>query len=196
MLRSQLRLFVAMVFAAGIVALPTMAQSQEGQSSQSVAEAAARAKEAKKKASGKSKVITEDDLPARAAKSGEPAPAANAQAETGSSPATPAGGADTAKEKTRADASGKKGEDPEVTRLKARLAEAEQDLDLTKRETALAQDSYYANPDYARDSAGKAKIDGLQQQVNDKQRAVQELRDRLAARGVKPTSAEPSSPRG
>ena len=196
MLRSQLRLFVAMVFAAGIVALPTMAQSQEGQSSQSVAEAAARAKEAKKKASGKSKVITEDDLPARAAKSGEPAPAANAQAETGSSPATPAGGADTAKEKTRADALGKKGEDPEVTRLKARLAEAEQDLDLTKRETALAQDSYYANPDYARDSAGKAKIDGLQQQVNDKQRAVQELRDRLAARGVKPTSAEPSSPRG
>jgi hypothetical protein len=189
MLRSQFRLGVAIICAGGLFALTAMAQSQEAQSSQSVAEAAARAKEAKKKASGKSKVLTEDDLAGKAAKSGEPGPA-NAQAEAGTSPATPTGGADSAKEKSGA----KKENDPEVIRLKAQLAEAEQDLDLVKREAALAQDSFYSNPDYAHDAAGKAKIDALQQQVNDKQRTVQELKDRLAAIGVKPTSGAPAAP--
>jgi hypothetical protein len=189
MLRSQLRLCAAIVFAGGVLALPTMAQSQEAQSSQSVAEAAARAKEAKKKASGKSKVLTEEDLAGKATKSGEPGPT-SAQAEAGPASSTPTGGADAAKEKSGA----KKEDDPEVIRVKAQLAEAEQDLDLTKREAALAQDSYYSNPDYAHDTAGKAKIDTLQQQVNDKQRTVQELKDRLAAMGVKPTSGAPAAP--
>src|SRR5437879_4744658 len=179
MLRRQLRLCVAIVFASGLFALNAMAQSQESQPSQSVAEAAARSKEAKKKASGKSKVLTEEDLAGKAAKSTEPG-VANAQSETGPSPATPTAGADASKEKSGAK---KKEDDAEVVRLKAQLAVAEQDLDLASRETALAQDSYYSSPDYAHDTAGKARIDALQQQVNDKQRAVQELKDKLSALG-------------
>src|SRR5262249_5914906 len=142
MLRSQLRLCLAMVFATGVFGLGAWTEAQEAQSAQSVAEAAARAKEAKKKASAKSKVLTEDDLAGKGAKAGE-AGAANAQAEAGMSAATPAGAPDTAKEKPGA----KKEDDPEVIRMKEQLAEAEKDLDLAKREASLAQDSYYSNPD-------------------------------------------------
>jgi len=193
MSRHPLRLRFAIAIASGVACFATATPAQEAQSSQSVAEAAARAKEAKKKSTAKSKVLTEDDLSAKTPKAGDQG-IANPQGETTAPPAAAAatgGAAETAKEKP---SGAKKEDDPEVVRLKAQLAEAEQDFDLAKREAALANDTYYSNPDHARDTAGKAKLDGLQQQVNDKQRVVQELKDKLTALGVAPTSAAPAAP--
>ncbi len=188
MSRRHLHFCVAIVFVGGPLAFASVTTAQESQSSQSVAEAAARAKEAKKKASSKSKVLTEDDLAGKAAKAGEP----TASPSGGAAASPTAAGADASQAPAKVDAP--KENDPEVVRLKAQLADAEQDLDFAKREAALANDSYYSNPDHARDSAGKAKLDALQQQANDKQRIVQDLKDRLAAMGVKPSSAAPTAP--
>ena len=54
--------------------------------------------------------------------------------------------------------------------MKDAIAEAEKDADLLRREFALQQDTYLSNADHEHDLAGKAKLDGLQQQINDKQR--------------------------
>jgi hypothetical protein len=196
MLGSRSRTALTVVSTAALCLFLPQARSQESQA-QSVAEAAARAKEAKKKASAKTKVISDDDLDAKRVKPGEqglttPTP----QLETGPPPATAVAAqeaADAAKEKSPPDAPVQKGDSPEVVRLKADLARAEQDLDISKREAALAQDTYYSNPDHSRDTAGKAKIDALQQQVNDKQQAVQVLKDRLSALHASP---QPPSPPG
>jgi hypothetical protein len=192
MLRSHLRVALVILSVLGFFASASLSRSQEAQS-QSVAEAAQRAKEAKKKASAKSKVITDDDLDATKVKPGEQGlTTATPQLETGPPPASAvaaAEAADAVREKSPADAPVEKGDKPEVVRLKAELARAEQDLDLTQREAALAQDSFYSRPDHARDAAGKGKIDALQQQITEKQKSVQDLRDRLAAMGVSLKSA-------
>jgi len=188
------RLNVVIVSVVALLASASVSLCQQAQS-QSVAEAAKRAKEAKKNAPAKSKVITDDDLGTRSVAPDGQAPASPspspdaAQAQRGA----PATEADTAKEKASEAARSEKEEKAEIARLKADLARAEQDLDLTQRETALARDSYYSNPDHSRDTNGKAKLDALQQQIAEKQRSVQELRDRLAAKGVKPSSSAPDS---
>ena len=196
MLRCDLCLARAILVAVFFLPLAVAVQSQDTQS-QSVADAARRAKEAKEKASAKSKVITDDDLDAKRVRPGEqglttPAP----QLETGPPPAADvaaAEAADKAAAKSPADAPAKKTDSPEVARLKAELARAEQDLDPSKREAALAQDTYSSNPDHARDTAGKAKLDSMQQQIGDQQKIVEELRAQLAALQP-PEAAKPATP--
>ena len=65
--------------------------------------------------------------------------------------------------------------------MKAAIADAEKDADLLNRELALQQDTYLSNADHAHDTAGKAKLDALQQQVNDKGQDIDRLKPRLAA---------------
>jgi hypothetical protein len=65
--------------------------------------------------------------------------------------------------------------------MKEAIADAEKDADLLNRELALQQDTYLSNADYAHDTAGKAKLDALQQQVNDKRQDIDRLKTRLAA---------------
>lgn len=198
MLRRDLHIAQAILVVVCFFPLAAAAQSQDTQS-QSVADAARRAKEAKQKASAKSKVITDDDLDAKKVKPGEqglttPTP----QLETGPPPAAAvaaAEAADKAAAKSPADAPVQKTDSPEVLRLKAELARAEQDLDLSKRESALAQDTFFSNPDHARDTAGKAKLDSMQQQIADRQQKVQDLKTQLAslqpAGSSKPATSEP-----
>src|SRR6266567_4605925 len=62
--------------------------------------------------------------------------------------------------------------------LKAQIKEALTGLDLLHRERTLEQDTYFSNPDYVHDTAGKAKLDALKQQESDKQEEL----DRLKAR--------------
>jgi hypothetical protein len=61
------------------------------------------------------------------------------------------------------------------------LARAEEDLKLSQREAALAQDTVYSKPDYQRDKTGKAQLDAMQQQINDRQEKLEQLKTRLAA---------------
>jgi hypothetical protein len=44
---------------------------------------------------------------------------------------------------------------------------------------ALAQDTYFSNPDYVHDTAGKAKLDAQKQQIGDKQEEVARLKARI-----------------
>jgi len=179
-------------------------QSQDQQSSdaqnQSIAEAARKSRQAAKNPSKPSKVITDDDLDkenikpgAQGLNGGAPAeletqpPSAAAVAEAAATPSTPP---DPATEPAASD-------DPEIARVKDLIADAEKDADLARRDMALQQDTFYSNPDYVHDNAGKAKLATLQQQINDKQQEVERLKARLAkleeAQKKKHASAKPAA---
>jgi hypothetical protein len=164
--------------------------TQTGQS-QSVADAARRARDQKKDQNKKiaksaSKVITDDDLDTKNFKPGAeglnvgstpkldtqpPSAAAVASAEAADKAAASA-----------ASGSGRKpGDDPEIATLKERIAQVQKDLDLLQRGFSLDQDSFYSQPDYSRDTAGKAKLDAERQRLNEKQKELDELKTRLAA---------------
>jgi len=162
-------------------------QAQDQQSSdtqsQSIAEAARKSRQTAKNSSKPSKVITDDDLDkenikpgAQGLNVGAPAeletqpPSAAAVADAAATPSTPP---DPATEPATSD-------DPEIAKLKDTIADAEKDADLARRDLALQQDTFYSNPDYVHDTAGKANLAALQQQINDKQQEVDRLKARLA----------------
>jgi DNA repair exonuclease SbcCD ATPase subunit len=171
------------------ICLPTgaRAQSQDaGATSQnsSVADAARRSRDKKKSTSKSAKVITDEDLDRRNSQPGHggfnvgsapqletepPSPQAIASAEASDKASEQQALKDAAEQ------------DAQVVRLKEQVKDAEKDLDLSKRQLALDQDSYFSNPDYAHDAAGKAKLEGEKQQIDDKQQQVERLKTRLAA---------------
>jgi uncharacterized coiled-coil protein SlyX len=79
----------------------------------------------------------------------------------------------------------------ELAALKEQIKQAQSDLDLRQREQALQQDTYFSNPDYVHDTAGKAKLDALKQQITDKQQELDRLKARLAE--LQPTPATPAA---
>jgi hypothetical protein len=177
-------LFAAMSVCAA--ALPN-GQSQDQQSSdaqsQSVAEAARKSRQAAKNSSKPSKVITDDDLDKENIKPGAQGLNVGAPAELETQPPSPAAVAEAAATPstppdpaTEAAAS----DDPEIARLKDTIADSEKDEDLARRDLALQQDTFYSNPDYVHDNAGKAKLAAIQQQINDKQEEIDRLKARLA----------------
>ena len=190
MSRSILRLIVAVACAA--LLLPSLGYAQS-QNSQSVADAARRAREAKEKAAQapqKSKVITDDDIkPSNAkpatdsvASASAPAPTADSNAAAPPPPVDAAAPADT----TAAGAPGANSEtqpnandSSEVAEAKRAVAEAQKELDFLKRALGLDQDTFFSNPDHDRDAAGKAKLAGEQQQIDLKQADVDELKSKL-----------------
>jgi hypothetical protein len=165
-----LRLALPAVLSAALIPAAIHAQSQD---TQSVAEAARRAREQKKAAANAkpARVITEDDVkpatPDAAPASGFPTPPPNAGG-TANPPAAEAS---------------KDAKDPkdakELAELKEQLKQVQSDLDLMQREAALAQDTFYSNPDYVHDTAGKAKLDAQKQQIGDKQEEVARLKARI-----------------
>lgn len=182
------------------ICLPVVPRAQSQDSSQSpsqdssVADAARRSRDKKKNPSTSSKaikVITDDDL---AQRNYQPGPdvlnlgaAANQERIPGSTEA--AAGSETAdkaavqdtKEAQEQDAREAKEQEAEIAKLKLQLAEAQKDLDLAQRQLALDQDTYFANPEYAHDVAGKAKLNAEKQQIADKQQEIEGLKSRLAA---------------
>jgi len=187
-LRKLVIVMPAALFAAMTVpaALPN-GQSQDQQSSntqsQSIADAARRSRDRAKNATKPSKIISDDDLDKENIKPGDQGlpldsppqlevqpPSSDAVAEAAVELSVPA---DPAVVPTPAD-------DPEIGRLKDKIADAEKDADLARRELALDQDTFYSNPDYEHDVAGKTKLAALQQQINEKQQEVDRLKARLA----------------
>jgi type I restriction-modification system DNA methylase subunit len=163
-------------------------QSQDQQSSasqtQSIADAARKSREAAKNATKPSKVITDDDLDKGNIKPGAQGVTMDAPAQLETQPpsaeavaeaaATPSAAPDPA---TVAAAS----DDPAIAKLKESIANSEKDAELARRDLALQQDTFFSNPDYEHDTAGKAKLDALQQQLNDKQQEIDRMKTRLAA---------------
>ena len=206
----------AVVLMASFV-VPTLsfAQSQDD-SSQSVAEAARKAKERKKTAPKENHVITDDTLKLRPASSDfngappagtvintTPTVAAGDSAATDATPAaastevaapTKPGDASTAAadQKKKAEAAAA------AAKTKELLAQVQTQLDILKRELALDSDSFFSNPDYAHDAKGKAKLDDLKRLIGDKQTSVEELKRQLTElaekAGISLDDAKPTAP--
>jgi DNA repair exonuclease SbcCD ATPase subunit len=176
------RLALVAVLSAASLPATVLAQSQD---SQSVAEAARRAREQKKAQATPAKVITDDDVKhaapatpatpaATEAKSAPTAPAASS-ADKATAPTVPTPSGASTEQRAKDEKAAK-----EIAQVKEQVKQAESDLDLAQREQALEQDSYFSNPDYVHDTAGKAKLEGLKQQISDKQQELDKLKARLA----------------
>jgi hypothetical protein len=157
-----LRLAISVVLASALLLAASFAQSQD---SQSVAEAARRAREQKKKSEKPAKVITEDDVKPATPASSEPAAVPGTTNPSAGSVAPGPNDEKNAKE---------------IADLKAQIKQVQGDLDLLQRQLSLERDNYFSKIDYAHDTAGKAKVDGIKQQVGDKQQELNRLKARLA----------------
>lgn len=187
------RIICALLGASICMLTAALARSQEWQSPQStsqdssVADAARRSRDKKKEPSASSKpskVITDDDLDRVHFQPGPDVLNVGASAKSETEHASTQGvaaaeAADNASEQDLLKQA--KEQEAEIAGLKVKIAEAEKDLDLVRRQLALDQDTYLANPDYAHDVAGKAKLDDEKQQINDKQQDIERLKTRLAA---------------
>ncbi len=170
-----LRLTLPAVLSVTLLPAAAFAQSQD---SQSVAEAARKARAQKKNTEKAPKVITDETLDV---KKGDVQSATAEQPRMPGSPEAPAQPAAAAAPGTPASPAAKdQKESKEVADLKVKIKRAQDDLDLLQREQSLENDSYYSQTDYAHDTAGKAKLDDLKQQVTDKQQELERLKTRLA----------------
>jgi hypothetical protein len=188
------------VFPAASPNRQTQDQQSSDAQSQSIADAARKSRQAAKNSSKPSKVITDDDLDRENIKPGAQGLNVGAPAELETQPPSPDAVADAAATLSTppdpANAAAAS-DDPEIARLKDTIADAEKDADFARRDMALQQDTFYSNPDYEHDTAGKAKLAGMQQQINDKQQEIDQLKMRLAkleeARKKKGGSAKPAA---
>lgn len=153
----------------------------ESQDSQSVAEAARRAREKKKDSAKPAKVITDETLDVKKgdvqnAVAEEPkiAGAPEAARESANGAANPA--AADAKTQAAKDEKLKK----EIARVKDELKDALGDLELLQRENRLDQDTYYSEPNFASNTAGKQKLDEEQQKISDKRQEIDRLKAKLS----------------
>ncbi len=207
--RISRRVVLPTVLTATLFSFPARAQSQD-QQTPSVAEAARRAREQKKKSEKPARVISDDNLkPAAAAPAATAPPAAPAPPQSPelapqtqpvtAPPAPPEAATPAAPATTPAEAAPEKKKDSaaksaEAASMKAQVEALEKELDLLKRELPLERDNYYSKPDYQRDTAGKAKLDALQQQITDKQQDLDALKTRLAALLEQLAKEQPASP--
>ena len=184
----NLRLVLPMILSATLLPAFGFAQSQDNQS---VAEASRKARAQKKNAETPAKVITDETLNVK--KDDVQSATAEQLRVPGSPDAQPAPGAANAQAGNAAanppaqDSKNVSGDDKTRAALKERVAlkekikDAESDLDLLQREFKLDQDSFYASPDYARNTSGKEKLDAMKQQISDKQQEIEQLKAKLAA---------------
>ena len=70
---------------------------------------------------------------------------------------------------------------PEAAGIQLKLDQAEQELKVMQREFDLDQNAYYSKTNFAADTAGKAKIDAEQQQIQSLQSEIERLKGELAA---------------
>lgn len=192
--QNSLCLAFALLFAASLLAPLTPAQSQDNQTD-SVAEAARKARAQKKPNDKPAPVITDDILKPSNATAAQSQPGATASSDAATSNASTSAGAQGTSEGADKSASSedKAKADAELARMKEQVAEAQKALDLAKRELALEQDNLYSKTDYQTDTAGKAKVDGLSQQVTDKQQGLEDLKTRLAELQSKADAQAPAS---
>lgn len=188
-------MMIRIAIASLVAALFLPVGSAQSPDSQSVAEAARRAREKKKDAAKPTKVITDETLDVKkgdvqSAVAEEPkiagAPDAKAQAAPGAPTATPANAAAKDEKKERL----KK----ELTDLKEQIKQSLMDLDLLQRENRLDQDAYYSQPNYGSDAAGKQKLDDEKQQISTKQDEVARLKAKLADLQREAGESSPSQP--
>jgi chromosome segregation ATPase len=169
-----------------VAAWPLAAQSQQQGSEQQpatdpVADAARKAREQKKTEPKPKKVYTEDDF------GGVPATASNEKAVAGEK-----AGAGGAAGTTQATGKGEKKdgaptEDQETTwrkrfkEMHAKIAQAEQELNILQRELDKGQVQYYTDPQKALEEQNTRKdIDEKTTKINEKKKEIEELKQKLS----------------
>ncbi len=157
----------------------------------SVAEAARRSREQKKKAAKPATVVTDDTLHPSGSASSTPNQE-NAQPAEPSTSGTTTDQDSKQSDATAADKEKKKKAD--IDALKQRIAEQKEAVKLTQREIVLQQDTFYSNPDYGHDTAGKEKLDALKADLQQKQGVLADLRSKLASLGGTEDPAPASAP--
>jgi len=70
---------------------------------------------------------------------------------------------------------------PEAVSIQRKLDLAKQQLGFLQRQYALDENSYYSRTDFAQDTAGKARLDAEQQQIQSLQSEIDSLSNELAA---------------
>jgi len=153
----------------------------ESQDSQSVAEAARRAREKKKDSAKPPKVITDETLDV---KKGDVQNAVAEEPKIAGAPEAASQSANGAANPAAADAKTQAAKDEklkkEIARGKDELKDALGDLELLQRENRLDQDTYYSAPNFASNTAGKQKLDEEQQKISDKRQEIERLKAKLS----------------
>ena len=169
------------VFAVVLVGAFLSVAFSQSQDSQSVAEAARRAREKKKDSAKPAKVITDETLDV---KKGDVQNAVAEEPKLAGAPDTPKQGANGAANPATSDPQTQAAKDEklkkEIAAVKERLKDALSDLDLLQRENRLDQDTYYSEPNFASDSAGKQKLDDEQRKISDKRQEIDRWKAKLA----------------
>ncbi len=194
---SSLRLTLAMVAACVLLPCGTLAHPQDAKSQrdQSVAEAARKAREQKKKAGKPARVIDEDALKPSPGPTNPPdlqTAKASEPAVRGEAPAAPPASEAASTEQKNDQKEDAKRLAADVAKAKEKLADLQKQEDLLERQLVLDRETVYSNPDSANDAAGKARLDALQQQITDKLQAVSDAKAHLAELQSKLDQVSPS----
>jgi hypothetical protein len=175
-LRALFLLLVATTFWSSAVAAQSSGDS-------AVADAARQAR-AKKKAAGKpAAVITNDTLPSAPSGSAPSSPPG-----APSSSAAPALNPPAPPETPPVDEGEKK---TAIAALRQEIADKQEALDVEQGGLALDSDTYYSKPDFDRDKDGKARLDAMQVDLQQKQNEITRLKTKLASLGALPADAKP-----
>jgi chromosome segregation ATPase len=172
---------------AGLSAAAQEQGSSQQQMGDPVADAARKAREAKKDAPKPKKVYTDDDL-----KKSAPAPDGTASAAPGTATATPvqAAGATAKAEDPNGETAWKK----RFKDHRDKIAKAEKELDILGREAQKAQVEYYPDPQKAMTqqnsradiNALNAKIDAKKKELDQLRQGLDDLEDQLRKSGGDP----------
>jgi hypothetical protein len=175
-----------------LAAAPFSAVRLAAQDEPSVAEAARRARQQKQAAPKPARVIDNDSLPP--ARSAPATPAADSST-TEANPSTPATPSDSnapaqpedasasPTEKGAADADAAAAKKAKIEALKKQIADKKASVDLQQRAIALAQGSFYSNPDHEHDRDGKAKLASLGADLEQEKAELADLQAQLAELG-------------
>jgi len=150
----------------------------------SVAEAARRSRQQKQEAAKPAHVIDNDSIPP------SPTPADRS---ISSSPATDSAAA---AENPPASANDEEQTKKEMDDVKQQIAEKKSRVDLQQRELALAQDTYYSNPNHDDDKVAKDKLDSMRADLDQAKADLADLQaklDKLAAASPTLESSDSSS---
>jgi anti-sigma28 factor (negative regulator of flagellin synthesis) len=191
---------LALLLAAGSFSAVRLAAQDEP----SVAEAARRARQQKQAAPKPARIIDNDSIPPSHNAPATPAADSAAAEANPSTPATPSDSNAPVKpedtsaspsEKGTADADAAAAKKAKIEALKKQIADKKESVDLQHRAIALAQDTFYSNPDHQHDRDGKAKLDSMQADLEQEKAELAELQAKLAELGdsadSKPAAAPP-----
>lgn len=159
-----------------LLAFPACAQQQDSQqqTSDPVADAARKAREAKKNAAKPKKVFTEDDV-----KSLTPPAADKSAGVAGATAATSTAQKTDDASKTE-DPNSEKAWRKKFSDQRSKIAKAEQELDILQREAQAAQTQYYNDPQKAlNEQNNRAEINDKNAKIDAKKKELDQLRQEL-----------------